>query len=71
MLLTLPVIEGIALFSGERITMALTPMQGGMLLLTMLAVMNNLHNGETNAIEGVSQLALFAAFAGLMWIGLL
>lgn len=70
-LLTLPVIEGIALFTGERIIMALTPMQGGMLLLTTLAVMNNLHNGETNAIEGVSHLALFAAFAGLMWIGLL
>ena len=70
-LLTLPVIEGIALLSGERIVMALTPMQGGMLLLTMLAVMNNLHNGSTNAIEGVSHLALFFAFAGLVAIGLL
>lgn len=70
-LLTLPVIEGIALLTDDRIIMALTPMQGGMLLLTMLAVMNNLHNGETNAIEGVSHLALFFAFAGLVWIGLL
>ncbi|MCB1960840.1 MAG: hypothetical protein KDE68_10025 [Rhodocyclaceae bacterium] len=70
-LLTLPVIEAIALTSGERIIMALTPMQGGMLLLTMLAVMNNLHNGSTNAIEGVSHLALFCAFAGLVAIGLL
>lgn len=70
-LLTLPVIEGIALLTDERVIMALTPMQGGMLLLTMLAVMNNLHNGETNAIEGVSHLALFFAFAGLVAIGLL
>ncbi len=70
-LLTLPVIEGLALLSGERIIMALTPMQGGMLLLTLLAVMNNLHDGETNAIEGISHLALFAAFVALVAMGLL
>ncbi len=70
-LLTLPVIEAMALFSGERIVMALTPMQGGMLLLTLLAVMNNLHDGETNAIEGISHLALFAAFVALVAMGLL
>ena len=70
-LLTLPVIEAIALFSGERIIMAQTPMQAGMLLLTLLAVMNNLHDGETNAIEGISHLALFAAFIALVAMGLL
>lgn len=70
-LLTLPVIEGLALLSGERIIMALTPMQGGMLLLTLLAVMNNLHDGETNAIEGISHFALFAAFIALVAMGLL
>jgi len=69
-LLTLPVIEGIALFHGERIVMALTPIQGGMLLLTLLAVMNNMHDGETNAIEGISHLALFAAFVALVILGL-
>ncbi|MEW5903796.1 MAG: calcium:proton antiporter [Pseudomonadota bacterium] len=69
-LLTLPVIEAIALFSGERIVMALTPVQGGMLLLTFLAVMNNLHDGETNAIEGISHFALFAAFIALVLLGL-
>lgn len=70
-LLTLPVIEAIALFSGERIDMALTPVQGGMLLLTFLAVMNNLHDGETNAIEGISHFALFAAFVALVIMGLI
>ncbi len=70
-LLTLPVIEAMALFTGERIVMALTPMQGGMLLLTLLAVMNNLHDGETNAIEGISHFALFAAFVALVMMGLL
>jgi len=68
-LLTLPVIEAIALFNGERVIMALTPMQAGMLLLTLLAAMNNLHDGESNAIEGISHLALFMAFAGLVITG--
>lgn len=70
-LLTLPVIEAIALFNGERIVMALTPIQAGMLLLTFLTVMNNLHDGETNAIEGVSHFALFAAFIALVTMGLI
>lgn len=70
-LLTLPVIEAIALFSGERIDMALTPVQAGMLLLTFLAVMNNLHDGETNAIEGISHFVLFAAFIALVAMGLI
>ncbi|MDP2787399.1 MAG: calcium:proton antiporter [Pseudomonadota bacterium] len=69
-LLTLPVIEGIALFTGDRIVMALTPIQAGMLLLTLLTVMNNLHDGETNAIEGISHFALFATFVALVMMGL-
>lgn len=69
-LLTLPVIEAMALFTGDRIVMALTPVQGGLLLLTFLAVMNNLHDGETNAIEGISHFALFAAFIALVMMGL-
>jgi len=70
-LLTLPVIEALALFNGERIVMALTPVQAGMLLLTFLTVMNNLHDGETNAIEGISHFVLFAAFIALVAIGLI
>jgi Ca2+:H+ antiporter len=70
-LLTLPVIEAIALFNGERIEMALTPVQAGMLLLTFLATMNNLHDGETNAIEGISHFVLFSAFIALVMMGLI
>jgi Ca2+:H+ antiporter len=70
-LLTLPVIEALALLSGERIEMALTPVQGGLLLLTFATVMNNLHDGETNAIEGISHFALFAAFIALVAIGVI
>jgi len=51
--------------------MALTPVQAGMLLLTFLTVMNNLHDGETNAIEGISHFALFAAFIALVAMGLI
>jgi Ca2+:H+ antiporter len=69
-LLTLPVIEAIALFRGEPIIMALTPVQGGMFLLTFLTVMNNLHDGETNAIEGISHFVLFAAFIALVVMGM-
>ncbi|MDD2720056.1 MAG: calcium:proton antiporter [Gallionella sp.] len=68
-LLTLPVIELIALSNGAPLEMALTPVQGGMFLLTFLAVMNNLHDGETNAIEGISHFALFAAFVALVVMG--
>jgi len=70
-LLTLPVIEAIALFNDERIDMALTPVQSGLLLLTFLATMNNLHDGETNAIEGISHFVLFAAFIALVMMGLI
>jgi Ca2+:H+ antiporter len=70
-LLTLPVIETIALFNGERIDMALTPVQGGMLLLTFLTVMNNLHDGESNAIEGISHFALFGTFISLVVAGII
>jgi Ca2+:H+ antiporter len=70
-LLTLPVIEGIALATGERVTMALTPVQAGLLLITILAAMNNLHDGESNAIEGMSHFALFAAFVALVLMGVL
>ncbi|ARU32431.1 calcium:proton antiporter [Sulfuriferula sp. AH1] len=68
-LLTVPVIEGIALFTGARIDMALTPVQAGMLLVTFLVTMNNLHDGESNAIEGMTHFALFAAFVMLTLLG--
>jgi Ca2+:H+ antiporter len=64
-LLTVPVIELIALFSGTRIDMGITPVQAAMLLLTLLAAMINLHDGETNVLEGAVLFALFATFVAL------
>ena len=49
--------------------MALTPIQGGMLLVTFLVTVINLHDGESNAIEGITHFALFAAFVMLTLLG--
>ena len=68
-ILTVPVIEGMALIRGEPIFMALTPVQSVMTLLTLLAAAINLHDGETNAIEGLTHFVLFAAFLMLAAIG--
>ncbi len=67
-LLTVPIIEGIALITGAPLEMAITPLQGGMLLLTLLAAMINLHDGESNVLEGAVHFALFATFLALMFV---
>jgi len=68
--LTVPVIEALALFSHHPITMALTAPQMVMTLLTLLVATINIHDGETNAIEGLTHFVLFAAFLMLSAIGL-
>ncbi len=67
-LLTVPVIELIALFTGARIDMGITPVQAAMLLLTLLAAMINLHDGESNVLEGAVLFALFATFVALTFV---
>jgi len=42
--------------------MALTVPQMVMTLLTLLVATINIHDGETNAIEGLTHFVLFAAF---------
>ena len=69
-LLTVPVVEAIALFTGHPVTMAMTPVQTLMVFVTLMAAMINLHDGETNAIEGKSHFALFLTFVMLSAIGL-
>ncbi|HEY9029335.1 MAG TPA: calcium:proton antiporter [Burkholderiaceae bacterium] len=68
--LTVPVIEALALATHHPITMALTAPQMVMTLLTLLAATINIHDGETNAIEGLTHFVLFAAFLMLSAIGL-
>ena len=67
--LTVPVILAIALLTHHPITMALTPAQGVMVFLTLLVATINIHDGETNAIEGLTHFVLFAAFLMLSSFG--
>jgi len=67
--LTVPVIEALALFTHHPITMALTVPQMVMTLLTLLVATINIHDGETNAIEGLTHFVLFAAFLMMSALG--
>jgi Ca2+:H+ antiporter len=67
-LMTIPLVEAIALFSGIDIVMGLTPLQGGMILLTMMVAMINFNDGETNALEGLVHLVMFLAFVALLFL---
>ncbi|HEY9104239.1 calcium:proton antiporter [Chitinimonas sp.] len=68
-ILTVPVIELLALFTDKPIQMALSPVQTAMTLLTLIVAAINLHDGETNAIEGVTHFVLFATFLMLAGMG--
>jgi Ca2+:H+ antiporter len=50
--------------------MAMTPVQTVMIFLTLMAASINLHDGETNAIEGMTHFVLFATFIMLSALGL-
>jgi Ca2+:H+ antiporter len=69
-ILTVPVMEAIALFNGQPLTMAMTPVQTVMVAITLIAAAINLNDGETNAIEGMTHFVLFGAFVMLTMLGL-
>lgn len=69
-ILTVPVVEAVSLFTGQQIIMAMTPVQTVMVLITLIAAAINLNDGETNAIEGMTHFVLFATFIMLMVLGL-
>ncbi len=68
-ILTVPVIEGFALFNDQPIIMAMTPIQTVMIVITLIAAAINLNDGQTNAIEGMTHLVLFATFLALSLLG--
>jgi Ca2+:H+ antiporter len=68
-ILTVPLIEGMALITGKPVLMALTPTQMVMTALTLIVASINLNDGETNAIEGATHFALFATFVVLACMG--
>jgi Ca2+:H+ antiporter len=68
-ILTVPVMEALSLFADKPMQIALSPSQTVMVLLTLAVAAINLHDGETNAIEGLTHFVLFAAFLMLAGLG--
>ncbi len=69
-ILTVPVMEAMALYTGQPFQMAMTPVQTVMVFLTLIVSAINLNDGETNAIEGMTHFVLFATFIMLSLLGL-
>jgi Ca2+:H+ antiporter len=69
-ILTVPVMEALALYSGQPFQMAMTPVQTVMIVITLLVSAINLNDGQTNAIEGMTHFVLFATFIMLSCLGL-
>jgi Ca2+:H+ antiporter len=69
-ILTVPVMEAIALYTGQPFIMAMSPAQTVMVAITLIVAAINLNDGETNAIEGMTHFILFATFVMLTLIGL-
>ncbi|MBM7049764.1 MULTISPECIES: calcium:proton antiporter [Rhizobium] len=69
-ILTVPVMEAIALYTGQPFIMAMSPVQTVMVMITLIAAAINLNDGETNAIEGMTHFILFATFIMLTALGL-
>ncbi|BAF69904.1 calcium:proton antiporter [Nitratiruptor sp. SB155-2] len=62
-LLTVPILMGLAYIKGIPFTLNFNALQIGALLLTVILAWKTTDNGETNYIEGVSHLMFFACFA--------
>jgi Ca2+:H+ antiporter len=69
-ILTVPLMEVLALYTGQPFEMAMTPTQTMMVLITLVVTAINLNDGQTNAIEGMTHFALFATFLMLSALGL-
>lgn len=69
-ILTVPVMEAIALYTGQPFLMAMTPVQTVMVAITLIVAAINLNDGQTNAIEGMTHFVLFATFVTLTLLGL-
>jgi Ca2+:H+ antiporter len=69
-ILTVPVMEAIALYTGQPFIMAMSPVQTVMVAITLVVAAINLNDGQTNAIEGMTHFVLFATFVMLTCLGL-
>lgn len=67
-LLTIPAVIIVSYFTGMELTLAITPVQGVMLGLTLLVSIVNFNDGETNVLEGFLHFILFIVFAFLLFV---
>ena len=67
-LLTIPAVIIASYLMGMEITLAISPVQGVMLGLTLLVSIVNFNDGETNVLEGFLHFILFGVFVFLLFV---
>ena len=67
-LLTIPAVIIVSYFMGMPLELAITPLQGIMLGLTLLVSIVNFNDGETNVLEGFLHFILFIVFVFLLFV---
>ena len=67
-LLTIPAVIIVSYYMGMELTLALTPIQGVMIGLTLLVSIVNFNDGETNVLEGFLHFILFIVFVFLLFV---
>ncbi len=67
-LLTIPAVIVVSYYMGMDLQLAITPVQGVMLGLTLLVSIVNFNDGETNVLEGFLHFILFVVFAFLLFM---
>jgi len=67
-LLTIPAVIIVSYFMGMELNLAITPIQGVMLGITILVSIVNFNDGETNMLEGFLHFILFIVFVFLLFV---
>ena len=67
-LLTIPAVIIASYLMGMQLELAITPIQGLMLGLTLLVSIVNFNDGETNVLEGFLHFILFVVFVFLLFV---
>jgi len=67
-LLTIPAVILVTHYMGMGLDLAITPVQGVMLGLTLLVSIVNFNDGETNVLEGFLHVILFIVFTFLLFV---
>ncbi len=67
-LLTIPAVILVTRYMGMELELAITPVQGAMLGLTLLVSIVNFNDGETNVLEGFLHVILFVVFTFLLFM---